>query len=435
MTRRSLAAVALCALCAGQQAAGFFTPTQPALLAARPLRLAVGLRGGGSRAATLERPGAVQLQASNPRSKSTDPPKVVGLIKLEHAYLATGLATAASWAACALGALATYKPWRYTHNTIGVLQALTALPLIWACFHSLVVGSRDGMLRMRQADCRRLNLGLAAASCWMAITVVFAPAFTSALVRTVDPVVYPIPLQGKCGCGVETQACNALHLYKLSHIFLLPVAAVATHLGTAALCLSTWRGSVMRDTPSRIVSGVLGTNWKVDRSDDPDQAPLYANEYSLASLAFAVFTALAIFAPFPLATIPSLLGKRMARAFGAWTLVAAVMLYELKGAAQEGRLGKGCNRCPTCFLKTGILLFTCSHGAVGAARLALESTSVYPAALACVPALVASLLVYFLAGSTAFRDMRFSAEKRKRQAESANTSRLQAEDCAGGQNI
>jgi len=31
----------------------------------------------------------------------------------------------------------------------------------------------------------------------------------------------------------------------------------------------------------------------------------------------------------------------MARAFGAWTLVTAVMLYELKGAAKDGRLGSG----------------------------------------------------------------------------------------------
>ena len=33
--------------------------------------------------------------------------------------------------ACAHQALATYKPWRVRHNSIGVAQALTALPLLW----------------------------------------------------------------------------------------------------------------------------------------------------------------------------------------------------------------------------------------------------------------------------------------------------------------
>lgn len=143
-------------------------------------------------------PSISRLRASGSRAKLSGPATLGGLVKLEHAYLVAGVATTGSWVACALGALATYKPWRYTHNTIGVLQALTALPLIWACFHSLAVGSREGWLRLRQTDCRRLNLGLAAASFWMAITVAFSPAFTSALVRTVDPVVYPIPLQGQC---------------------------------------------------------------------------------------------------------------------------------------------------------------------------------------------------------------------------------------------
>jgi len=65
----------------------------------------------------------------------------------------------------------------------------------------------------------------------------------------------------------------------------------------------------MSTTPSRIISGVLGTNWRITSSDDPDQAPLFANEYSFASFAFTMFTLVAVFAPFPLATLPSILGK------------------------------------------------------------------------------------------------------------------------------
>jgi hypothetical protein len=46
---------------------------------------------------------------------------------------------------------------------------------------------------------------------------------------------------------------------------------VLTHLCAAALCLNTWRGSVMAPSLARIFSGVLGSTWHLDKSDDPDQ--------------------------------------------------------------------------------------------------------------------------------------------------------------------
>mmetsp|Transcript_6781 Transcript_6781/g.10073 ORF Transcript_6781/g.10073 Transcript_6781/m.10073 type:complete len:417 (-) Transcript_6781:247-1497(-) len=354
--------------------------------------------------------GSLQLRATFARANA-GPAKTQGF-KLETAYILAGSATAVSWIAIAVGALATYKPWRYMHNSIGVLQALTALPLIWACFSGLSAAAREGWLRLRGPDCRRLNLGLAAASIWSAITVIFAPAFTSALVRTVDPVIYPLPLV---------------------------IGVVLTHIGTAVLCLSTWRKSVISPSPSRMLSGVLGSQWRVTSSDDPDQAPLFANEYNFLSMAFTIFTALAIFAPLPLATVPSILGKRMCRAFGAMTLLAAVMMYELKVAAQDGRLGSGCEKCITCHLKTGILFFASSHLAIAGARALLESPSLYPAAMTCIPAVVVSMLVYALAAYTSFRDKQFSACKRAaadaNRPQNVNNARIRSESCEDGQNI
>ena len=49
------------------------------------------------------------LRASDARAKLSGPARVAGMVKLEHAYLLAGAATAGSWVACALGALATYK--------------------------------------------------------------------------------------------------------------------------------------------------------------------------------------------------------------------------------------------------------------------------------------------------------------------------------------
>jgi len=109
--------------------------------------------------------GLHRLQASAPAGQGEER---VGPVKLQTAYLIAGGATALAWLGCALAALATYKPWRYTHNTIGVLQALTALPLIWASFYGLATASREGIFRLRLPDCRRLNVRvyLCAISIW-----------------------------------------------------------------------------------------------------------------------------------------------------------------------------------------------------------------------------------------------------------------------------
>ena len=82
-----------------------------------------------------------------------------------NGYLFAGVATVGAWGACYVGALATYKPWRYTHNTIGVLQALTAVPLILAVFSVLMRASREGGGLKVQAY-RRLNVAVAGASVW-----------------------------------------------------------------------------------------------------------------------------------------------------------------------------------------------------------------------------------------------------------------------------
>ena len=129
-------------------------------------------------------------------------------------YLIIGGATMASWGLCALAALATYKPHRIVHNSIGVLQASATMPMIWAVCSSLSAAEDHSA-----PSCRKLNLGLAVASLWSAAAVLCAPILTAANVRTVDPVFYT-PLLRLC--------------------------ATLVHLGTACLCLDTWRRSVIQ---------------------------------------------------------------------------------------------------------------------------------------------------------------------------------------------
>jgi hypothetical protein len=257
-------------------------------------------------------------------------------------------------------ALCTYKPHRLVHNGIGTATALTALPLLWSCMSVLSSSAARGELE--RPECRQLALGVAAASVWAAVTVVWAPAFTSAVVRTLDPVVFPLPLRA---------------------------AAAAIHLGTAAACLAAWRR--VGGTATTLVHGVCGALWRLGPSPSPSSSSVqaaWAGVLATASTAFGGFACLSIFAPFPLATVPSLLGKRHARAFGGWLWLAAVCLHTLK----EGGLPRAASRT----LRHGLRRMCVWHLLLLGARPVLESASVYPAAMACLPAMAASVAVYAL---------------------------------------
>ena len=315
--------------------------------------------------------------------------------RLSTAYVVAGGATTCAWAACAVASLATYKPHRIVHNSIGVAGALTALPMIWGSFGALAIAVRGGRVALRQPQYRRLNLGLAAASIWATAGVVFSKALTAAVVRTSDPVIYP-PL--------------------------LASAAVLAHLATAALCLVEWRRAVPDRPVSRLVHGVVQSSpmaptttsgsgsYSLTISDwvfSPSVARVAA--YATLSLCFGGFAALSALVSFPLATVPSLLGKRLARAHGAWNLLAAVGFFTLMEMMEEERRSSSADgdggdddslsaqraECHSA-LEAGAAFMALAHLAVMVARRVLESATVYPAAMACLPAVVASLAVYVL---------------------------------------
>lgn len=236
------------------------------------------------------------------------------------AYTTAGVVTAASWTACALVALSSHPNAAINaacgmrHNVLTIAQALAfPLPMAWAVVASLHSAATAGWDRLRSATYRRLNLGLAGASLWMAAAAFKMPWFAYGYDM------YP----------------PALKLF-----------ATVAHAATALLCLGVWVRTVTMycgHYVPRIVRGVVGSIMKLvpsSVSDDPDTPAGRdgRNEFALCAAMFTWFAVLPVCSAFPLATVPAILGKRMSRAFSAWSLLGAVVAYTLKDAAERGRL-------------------------------------------------------------------------------------------------
>jgi len=270
------------------------------------------------------------------------------------AYRLAGLATATAWTSCALVALSTHPNAAINaacglrHNVLTIGQALALpLPLAWAVVSSLHSAAKVGWERLGSATYRRLNLALAAASLWMAAASAYMPAFTG---------------------------LNRYDMYPPS----LKLAATAAHGLTAALCLGVW-GTTVRSSPAplsghyvpRIVRGFVGSLPCLApkaASDDPDAdaGGDGRNEYALCALLFGYFALQPVVSPFPLATVPAILGKRLSRAASGWSFVAAVVSYVLKDATERRRIGAS----TFVTLRKGLALGTGAHLLILAAKVA-----------------------------------------------------------------
>lgn len=283
--------------------------------------------------------------------------------KIGAAYSLAWLATIGCWTACVVAALTANHPWsRLPLRPLApvVLQAMAPLLLVSSIFKSLRgAANAAGWHRLSRMTYRRLNLGVAAASLWLAAATYFGGLFTG---------------------GVE-------QLGGLSTQFIRGVTG--THLAVALFCMLVWRYSVRPTTPNgayipRLARGVIGSVWglvphgsetsspsssgSASHLDDPDTMPGRdgRNEYALACVIFLAFAVMPSVVGFPLASVPSFLGPRLSRAASAFTFLAAVVAYVLKDASQRNRIHSGTTFG---YLRRGFIAYSGLHLLLAAVSL------------------------------------------------------------------
>ena len=197
----------------------------------------------------------------------------------------------------------------FRHNVLTMSQAFAfPLPVGWAAV-SVALSSKS-------SNAGRINLAIAFGSLWLASSWIFAPTFAF---------------------GYDLYTWN------------LKVGAALVHAITATLALFSWKRIISTNVSSplgympRIIRGLVGSLWTLGPSkpsDDPDSPHLTGNDnasiWSLCTVGFLCFAILPIVSPYPLATVPTILGKRLSRPASAFTFLASVCSYCLKDASDRG---------------------------------------------------------------------------------------------------
>jgi hypothetical protein len=241
-----------------------------------------------------------------------------GASGVAKAYGFLGAASAVAWVATALIVLSYHPDPKFVncsakHNILTISQALAfPLPMLWCTIKSLKSAAKVGWNRLTSATYRRLNLGLAAASMWLAGSAAFPAAFAFGYNL--------LPLEVRVG-------------------------ASSIHASTALLSMWVWSKSVLKPGPSlpfRVIQGAVGSIFSLLNpkgvSDDPDKQDGGLVLYTLCCVGLCWFSILPVVSPYPLATIPSILGKRLSRPAAAFTFLGAAATYCIKDAAERGRL-------------------------------------------------------------------------------------------------
>lgn len=257
---------------------------------------------------------------------------------LSVVYQAAGVASAAAWTALAVVALSHHPDPRFIHcsvkhNILTIAQALAfPLSVLYGVFNSLSKASKMGWTQLESATHRRLNLGLVGCLGMALISTLRVKGWTGYCL-------YPQWLQLSAAGIFYTSAVVAYCIWKRSVVGLEEASSLTLY----------WR----------ILRGSVASLWclaPVPASDDPNSSSATAALWSTITAGFLWLTVQPLVVSFPLATIPSILGRRLSRPASAFYLLAAVQAYCLKTAADQHRLTSSLSRTLRRWLGTGSAL-------------------------------------------------------------------------------
>ena len=223
------------------------------------------------------------------------------------AFVGVGIATALSWTAIAVQVLSFHPDFVAStawHNALTIAQALVfPLPLWTGVIFTLAITAQQGGWKaMEQDAARRFNLAVLFVSVWLAVVVRSYPRF-------------------------------AFGLDLLRHGKRLSVI----HMMAAGVSWGVWKAAVeateIYETPIfRTIKGLLVDIWKVAPVKKQSSV---SSLWATATVGFAACTLLPLVATYPLATLPSILGKRLCRPVAAFYALATVVSFVLKQSADN----------------------------------------------------------------------------------------------------
>lgn len=259
----------------------------------------------------------------------------------------------------------------FKHNFLTMAQALAfPLAVLWGSYKTIV---GKGTYWTEVETRKRVNIGLIVSHLYLiAATGLFAPAFA-------------------CGYDLVSTKIKLL----TSTLF-------------ASTTIVTWRGwtkTTTLDTNKknpvvRLLEGSMDSLWSI-----PPNKKGKASLYATATIGLLWFSLQPLYSEFPLATIPSILGKRLSRVASAFYMLGAVQTYCLKEAAdnesdlKDLKLGLGVGSLLHLVLIALKLIGVDDGGFLFPGRGLWE---LYPAMLAVPFATTASCLVHLVVCVAAF---------------------------------
>lgn len=243
---------------------------------------------------------------------------------LQFAYTATGLATTVAWSTMVYTTIRSNQPlgammpcWQ--HGFFARIGAMSAAPIMVGSFASLALAASkaDSWEQLNTPSCNRHNLALTTTGVGSALWVAFAPLVTR-IPGTTPPVSHQaykgLMRAGLIGCYGSAAALGAA----------VWARSLPDHIRNNPL---SWPGHVADGVSKSLVS------LAPKDVDDPVQV-----KYALLTSSFLIFTGMQTLCNMPISVIPSWTSRRLSRAFPAWTLLGAVASFDLKEAAESGRL-------------------------------------------------------------------------------------------------